>query len=158
MSGDVRERFAVAAGGEVLCVQPLESAGIRYHHKTRTWRERSPLKYSGMPRVLSRAELAARIGVDEAVVLHWETASSRQSQGLDKKPDLTIDEFGYPRDCEPLRAWGFVYFPRTGVWRRARADRAEVPRSLVVKKTAVAESQLVSWETARKAAATKTQD
>lgn len=148
------ERLLAAVDGSGDA-DPLTDFGFRYDVKRRLWRrtERSPRR---LPANVTRAVVAEAVGVPEALLERWELAVTKNthqppsvlealSVGVKKPGKLSL---------EPLVSIGFRYFPRSQIWRRARADRNEVSRDVVAKKAAVPVDLLAAWEKAVREATT----
>lgn len=149
MGESLDARFELDAEGRPLHQQPLDDRGIRFNAATGTWRERGGLSRGKMPRVISRGKIAASVGVIETIIQRWEEAAKPACKTTLRPDDLiAIDSSGSPVNREPFVSFGLAFYPNSSTWRRTRADRAEVTRAFVAKKTGLSEKQIAAWEDA----------
>lgn len=149
MSASLDARFDLDAEGRPLHQQPLDDRGIRFNTATGTWRERGGLNRGVMPRVISRAKIAKAVGVSEDTIKRWEEAATKACENTVRPEELiAIDASGRPVNREPFSSYGFAFYPSSSTWRRTRAERAEVTRAFVARKTGLTEEQIANWEDA----------
>lgn len=149
MSESLDARFELDAEERPVHQQPLDDRGIRFNTATGTWRERGGLSRGKMPRVISRSNIAASVGVAEPIIQRWEEAAKhacRKSVHFNEL--IAIDSSGNPVNREPFVSLGLAFYPNSSTWRRTRADRTEVSRAFVAKKTGLSEEQIATWEDA----------
>jgi hypothetical protein len=113
-------------------------------------RERDRCSLRGqMPRVISRSKIAASVGVFEPIIQRWEEAAKDACKKTVHPDDLiALDSSGSPVNREPFVSFGLAFYPNSSTWRRTRADRTEVTRAFVAKKTELSEEQIATWEDA----------
>ena len=146
---DFKKLFATNADGSLLDEQPLEFANIRFNVATMTWRQAAKYTEGGLPRIISREEISKQHGVDVDVIRAWEMANVGPGSVPTADEMLSIGEDGAPMYKDPLRKWKLVYFPDSGIWRRATSHRDEVSREHVAKKSGADLALIEVWENAR---------
>jgi hypothetical protein len=157
---EIAARFAINADGSVANPQPLQDRGYVYTATNHSWRRtaaRSQIKFT---KAVSRAAIASECKISEALLQAWEEAiASRDRRAHDEtSAKLAVTATGQPLCHNPLEHLNLAYFPRSGVWRRTRADRSEVSREVVAKRARVTCEVLLSWEQAVRAATNKPSD
>lgn len=149
MSASLDTRFELDAEGRPLHQQPLDDRGIRFNTATGTWRERGGLNRGMMPRVINRSNISKTVGVSEAAIKRWEEAAAKACEKTIRPEELiAIDASGRPIHRDPFSSYGFAFYPSSSTWRRTRAERAEVTRAFVARKTGLTEEQIANWEDA----------
>jgi hypothetical protein len=144
---DVLTLLAVGPDGPVL-KDPLKDFGFRFDPKTGMWR-RIVQFHKKLPPRIARSAVAAECGVAESALELWEAAArgATEAQQQSAAELLAVGPEGSVNP-DPLARWAFRFYPRSGVWRRTRADRNEVDRSLVARKVGVDSEVIAAWERA----------
>jgi hypothetical protein len=146
LGGSATERLRVASDG-VCNADPLIDFGFRYDLKRRLWRRLGQF-HRRLPTSVSRALVAESVGVTEKLLEQWECAVTKDTQQPASAAEALSAGVKTPGklNVDPLVSFGFRYFPRSKTWRRARADRNEVGRDVVARKTAVPVELIEAWE------------
>ncbi len=137
--------LAVGPSGPA-CRDPLKEFGFRFEPKTGSWR-RVVRFHEKMPAKTTRGAVAAECGIPEALLERWESSARDAGEGAKiGAAELLAVKAGGLVDLDPLARWGFRFYPRSGVWRRTRADRNEVDRAVVARKVGVDAEIIAAWE------------
>lgn len=150
---DVLTLLAVGPSGPAL-QDPLKEFGFRFDPRTGAWR-RVVKFHKRMPPRITRSAVAVECGVPEDVLERWEESARRVVEvGEQSAAELLAIGPGGAVNADPLVRWSFRFYPRSGVWRRTRADRNEVDRGQVARKVGVDPELITAWERAYCAQAT----
>lgn len=128
--------------------EPLIEFGFRFYPIQGCWRTVGK-KGRCLTKRVSSQDVASAVGISLNALARWEAAKlgllakkePTNQAAFEVSPGNTVNK------TAPLQ-WGFEYFPVSRTWRRARASRNEVDRSLVAKKIGISESVLAIWESA----------
>jgi hypothetical protein len=148
---EVAELLAVGEDGSVN-KQPLLKFNIRYDATSWCWR-RITLFHIELPSKMTSAKVARTVGAAVGTVQAWEAAMRLANfQSEESATSLLRVNADGTVNLDPLSRWNFRYHPRTRVWRRSRARRDEVPRTLVARRVGVPAQLIEVWEKAADAA------